>query len=128
MEDLIITLLIIGTGYYLLTKSNNNSQATQTDNNLKEDEKESYQTEIDVLTRKNKELEAEITANNQTYQTQLKQKDNEVRRVQNEVRELAKRPLKPTNSKGTQTDPETELTNTLDTLIKSIQELNNSLC
>lgn len=42
----------------------------------------------------------------------------------NQVRELVQRPAQPTNSKGTQTD---ELTNVLDTLIKDIQDLNNSL-
>ena len=124
MEDLIICLLIIGTGYYLLTKpTNNKSQSTQTDDNDSEKE-----VEIDTLTRKNNELEAQIIANNQSYQSRIREKDNEVKKLQNEIRELAKRPLKPTNSKSTQTDPETELTNTLDTLIKNIQELNNSLC
>jgi chromosome segregation ATPase len=123
MDNLIICLLIIGTGYYLLTRpTNNKSQSTQTDDDLKEKE-----IEIDTLTRKNKELEAQITANNKSYQSRIREKDNEIRRIQNEARELAKRPLKPTKNKGTQTDPETELTNTLDTLIKNVQELNNSL-
>jgi uncharacterized protein HemX len=120
MDNLIICLLIIGTGYYLLTKpTNNKSQSTQTEDDLEEKE-----VEIDTLTRKNKELEAQITANNKSYQSRIKEKDNEIKRIQNEVRELAKRPLKPTKSKGTQTDPETELTNTLDTLIKEVQEFN----
>jgi uncharacterized protein HemX len=125
MDNLIIALLIIGGGYYLLTKpTNNKSQSTQTED---DNEKEEYQTEIDTLTRKNKELEAQIVADNKSYQSRIREKDTEIKRAQNEVRELAKRPLKPTKSKGTQTDPETELTNTLDTLIKGVQELNNSL-
>jgi tRNA A37 N6-isopentenylltransferase MiaA len=120
MDNLIIALLIIGGGYYLLTKpTKNKSQTTQTDDNL--DEKE---VEIDTLTRKNKELEAQIIADNKSYQSRIKEKDNEIKRIQNEARELAKRPLKPTKSKGTQTDPETELTNTLDILIKEVQEFN----
>jgi hypothetical protein len=125
MEEIIICLLIIGTGYYLLTKSTNNnkSQPTQTD---VDSEKEDYQLEIDTLTRKNKELETQIIADNKSYQSRIKEKDNEIKRIQNEARELAKRPLKPTKSQGIQTDDK-DLENTLDNLIKGIQELNNSL-
>jgi ABC-type uncharacterized transport system involved in gliding motility auxiliary subunit len=52
---------------------------------------------------------------------------NQITNLQTQIRELVKRPLKPTNSKSIQTDSEVELTNTLDTLIKGIQELNNEL-
>ena len=69
-----------------------------------------------------KELEAEL----QTKQKQIREKDTQITKLQKEVRDLAKRPLKPTNSKGIQTiTPDNqELENTLDTLIKDIQEFN----
>jgi len=59
-------------------------------------------------------------------QKDIQQKDKQITELQSQIRELSKRPLKPTNSKSTQTS-DSELTNTLDTLIKDIQELNNSL-
>jgi predicted nucleic acid-binding Zn-ribbon protein len=68
-------------------------------------------------------LNKEITSLKQ----KIKEKDNKLTNLQSEIRDLAKRPLKPTNSKSIQTDSESELTNTLDTLIKEVQDLNNSL-
>jgi septal ring factor EnvC (AmiA/AmiB activator) len=59
-------------------------------------------------------------------QKAIQQKDQQITELQSQIRELSKRPLKPTNSKSTQTS-DSELTNTLDTLIKDIQDLNNSL-
>ncbi|CAG8698690.1 13662_t:CDS:1 [Funneliformis caledonium] len=56
----------------------------------------------------------------------IQQKDQQITELQSQIRELSKRPLKPTNSKSTQTS-DSELTNTLDILIKDIQDLNNSL-
>ena len=74
-------------------------------------------------------LEQELSAKQEQIQTLQKdqtQKNQHLTELQVQIRELVKRPLKPTNSKSTQTSDQ-ELTNTLDTLIKSIQELNNSL-
>lgn len=70
---------------------------------------------------------AELKNTNQAYQTKIKAQQSQITNLQTQIRDLVKRPLKPTNSQSTQTDSETELTNTLDTLIKNIQDLNNSL-
>src|SRR5689334_17621363 len=118
MNDLLFTALIIALlyyfFYYLPQKKSSETQtiSTQTDPFINPELKE--------LQSKNQELE-------KNYQTQIREKNAQIIKLQTEVRELVKRPLKPTKSKGTQTDPETELTNTLDTLIKDIQTLNNSL-
>ena len=56
----------------------------------------------------------------------LNKSETQITQLQTQIRDLAQRPAKPTNSKGTQTDDQ-ELTQTLDTLIKNIQELNNEL-
>lgn len=56
----------------------------------------------------------------------IKEMKGKITDLQSEIRELAKRPSKPTNSKGTQKDDE-ELEKELDNLIKSIQEMNNLL-
>jgi hypothetical protein len=60
------------------------------------------------------------------YQQKIKNQQTEITQLQTQLRELVKRPLKPTNSKGIQTEDK-ELTNTLDTLIKDIQDLNKEL-
>lgn len=83
--------------------------------------------ELAELKIKHQELTTKLKTNQQDYQNELRKKQTQITNLQSEIRDLAKRPLKPTNSKGTQTDAETELTNTLDTLIKDIQELNNEL-
>ncbi|CAI2200147.1 14429_t:CDS:1, partial [Funneliformis geosporum] len=69
------------------------------------------------------ELKAQIKQLKQDYRSEMQTKREQITNLQAQIKELAKRPLKPTNSKATQTD---ELT-TLDQLIKDIQELNNSL-
>ena|SRR5437016_1072114 len=74
----------------------------------------------------NQEL-AELKLKNQALISKNKDYQNQITSLQAEVRDLTKRPLKPTNHKSIQTDAETELTNTLDTLIKNIQDLNNTL-
>jgi predicted RNase H-like nuclease (RuvC/YqgF family) len=94
-------------------------------------EKEGVHSELSQII---KDLEKEIKAkeknilglNNSCRQLELKvkEKDHQVQELQSQMRELAKRPLKPTSSKGTQTD---ELTQVLDNLIKEVQQLNNSL-
>jgi hypothetical protein len=50
-----------------------------------------------------------------------------ITKLQTQIRELVKKPSKPTNSKSTQTDSEADLTNTLDNLIKNIQDFNREL-
>lgn len=55
---------------------------------------------------------------------QINDLKKQITHLQTQLRDLSRRPLKPTNSKGVQTD---ELTSTLDTLIKEVQDLNNSL-
>ena len=70
---------------------------------------------------------AELKSKNQALIKENKDYQSQITSLQTQIRDLVKRPLKPTNSKSTQTEAETELTNTLDTLIKNIQELNNSL-
>lgn len=118
MNDLLFTALILALlyyfFYYLPQQKSLKSQtiSTQTDPFTNPELKE--------LQSKNQELTTELKSKDKDYQTQIT-------KLQTEIRELAKRPVRPTNSKGTQTDSETELTNTLDTLIKGIQELNNSL-
>ena len=80
--------------------------------------------EIDELKRDIQQKEQTIIGLNNSYQKLEKEKVQEIKELQSQIRDLAKRPSKPTNSKGTQTD---ELTTTLDNLIKDIQDLNNSL-
>jgi len=76
------------------------------------------------LNRSYEKLETQKKQELDNLKQQLKEKSTQITKLQSEIRDLAKRPSKPTNSKSTQTD---ELTNTLDTLIKDIQDLNNSL-
>jgi len=79
-----------------------------------------------VIEKDKKELE-ELKLKNQALVSKNKDYQNQITSLQTQIRDLAKRPLKPTNSKTTQTDSDAELTNTLDNLIKEIQNLNNSL-
>jgi len=132
MSNILFTALIIALLYYFFyylphqkqlvsnpnpTTKLTQSQFTQTDPILS--------TELQEAKSQIHSLATELKTNREDYQTKLAQKDNEITNLQKEVRELAKRPLKPTNSKQTQTD--SDLENTLDNLIKDIQELNNSL-
>jgi len=79
-----------------------------------------------------KELDNLKKAITQKHQTIIgldkKNTDNlkTIQELQAQIRELVKRPSKPTNSKSTQTENK-DLENTLDTLIKDIQALNNEL-
>jgi peptidoglycan hydrolase CwlO-like protein len=82
-------------------------------------------TQTEQLTDK-KEL-AELKTKHQALVSKNKDYQSQITSLQTQIRELVKRPCQPTNSKSTQTESETELTNTLDTLIKEIQNLNNSL-
>lgn len=140
MNNLLFTALIITLIYYFFyylpsqKKLNTtdpdplltHSQFTQTEPTQKDNK------ELDDLKKDIQQKEKTIIGLNNSYEkleTKTKSEiDNlkkQIKELQTQVRDLAKRPLKPTNSKGTQTD---ELTNTLDTLIKDIQELNNELC
>ena len=128
MNDLLFYALIIALLYYFFiylpqqkqiepTKPLTHSQFTQTTNPdpiIKDDSK------LAELKTKNQQLEKD-------YQTRIKAQETQIRQLQTQIRDLAKRPLKPTNSQSVQTEAATELTNTLDTLIKNIQDLNNSL-
>jgi hypothetical protein len=86
--------------------------------NLKQQLKEKDE-ELTLVKQKNQELV-------QDYRQEMQTKREQITSLQAQIRDLTKRPLKPTNSKFTQTDDKS-LENTLDTLIKDIQELNNSL-
>jgi septal ring factor EnvC (AmiA/AmiB activator) len=80
--------------------------------------------ELDKLKQQIKVKDKEKQELEKDYQTRIKDKEKQVTNLQSEIRDLAKRPVKPNQDKATQTD---ELTNALDTLIKDIQNLNNSL-
>ncbi len=128
MNNLLFTALLLVLLYYFfyylpqqkqisnppLTKPLTHSQSTQT-NPILEDSPE-----LAELKTKNQALEKD-------YQSKLKEQKVQITQLQTQIRDLAQRPLPPTNSKSTQTETETELTSTLDTLIKNIQDLNNSL-
>jgi hypothetical protein len=111
------------------------SQFTQTDPILIENEVSTKQSkEIDELKKDISQKEQTIIVLNNSYdkleansKNEIDNLKNQITNLQSQIRDLVKRPLKPTNSKGTQTENK-DLENTLDTLIKDIQELNNSLC
>ena len=128
MNHLLFTALLVALIYYFfyylphqkainpsLTKPLTHSIFTQTNPNPIKDS-----SELEELTTKHQALE-------KNYQAKIKAQASQITQLQTQLRELAKRPCKPTNSKSTQTEAETELTNTLDTLIKEIQDFNNTL-
>jgi len=123
MDNLLFTALIIALLYYFFYYLPNQEKVNQPISISRSVQTDSFSDEkaqeIINLKNKNQQLETEL-------KTKIKEKDNEIKRIQNEARELAKRPLKPTNSKGIQVNDQ-ELENTLDNLIKNIQTLNNSL-
>ncbi|CAI2182451.1 11658_t:CDS:1 [Funneliformis geosporum] len=137
MNDLLFYLTILALLYYFfyyqpshkklnttnppLTKPLTHSQFTQT---------EPFQIdnpELAELKIKNQTLETKLETNQQVYQSKINEQQTHITNLQGQLRELVTRPLKPTNSKTTQTDSATDLTKTLDTLIKDIQALNNEL-
>jgi hypothetical protein len=151
MNNLLFTALIIALLYYFFYYLPNKkqltnppltqSQFTQTEptQTIKNDEPgmikfpsaESISESEVKLAQEKATLEKDIVQKEQTIiglnnsYNKLEQKTTQqIKELQSQVRELVKRPSKPTNSKGTQTD---ELTTTLDALIKDIQELNNEL-
>ena len=138
MTNLLFTALIIALLYYffyylpsqkklahpILTPT----QFTQTDpiqtnsesEEVKELKKDISQKEWTIIGLNNSYEKLETKKNDE-----IKQLKNQITNLQAQIRELVKRPLKPTNSKSIQTD--SDLESTLDTLIKDIQQLNNSL-
>ena len=123
MNDLLFTALTIATLYYFLVYLPEQKKLTFSESKAVQTETIEDK-ELDELKTKNQELATELQTKENSYQQKVREKDQQITKLQTEIRELVKRPLKPTNSKGIQTDPETELTNTLDTLIKDIQEFN----
>ena len=121
MNHLLFTALLLALLYYFcyylphqkainpsLTKPLTHSQFTQTDSIKDSPELAELKSKNQALIKENKDYQSQITS------------------LQTQIRDLAKRPLKPTNSKSTQTDNQ-DLESTLDTLIKDIQDLNKSL-
>jgi hypothetical protein len=141
MNNLLFTALIIALLYYFFyylpqqKKLNPNStnlthsQFTQTEPTLiKNDEPGMIKGPSAIPDPQEiKKLAAEKQALEKDYQQKVKDQQTQITNLQSQIRDLVKRPLKPTNSKSTQTDSDEDLTNTLDTLIKNIQELNNEL-
>ena|SRR6185437_131562 len=145
MNNLLFTALLILLIYYffyhlphqkqlLSNPTLTPSQFTQTDPILIENKVSTKQSkEIDELKKAISQKEQTIIGLNNSYdklENKTKQEianlKNQITNLQSELRELVKRPLKPTQTKSIQTD--SDLENTLDTLIKDIQALNNSLC
>jgi hypothetical protein len=143
MNNLLFTALIIALLYYffyylpsqkkLTNPPLTQSQFTQTEPDPITINKESPST-VDFPSaqfvpdpQEIKKLEAEKQALEKDYQQKVKDQQTQITNLQAQIRDLVKRPLKPTNSKSIQTDEEKDLTNTLDTLIKNIQALNNEL-
>ena len=133
MNNLLFTALIITLIYYFFyylpqqkkLVSNpilTHSQFTQTNPILTENNQE----ELDNLKQQLKTKDEKQQELEKNYHTKLSETQTQVTKLQSEIRELVKRPLKPTHSKSTQTDNQ-DLENTLDTLIKDIQALNNEL-
>src|SRR5947209_1638594 len=107
MNDLLFTVLILVLLYYFFyylpsqKYLDKQSTSTQTD--------PFTNPELTDLQNKNQELVTELNSKDKNYQSQIREKNTQITKLQTEIRELVKRPLKPTNSKAIQTDPETEL-------------------
>ena len=138
MNNLLFTALLIALLYYffyylpqqkklIANPPLKHNQFTQTEPTLIQNQA------IDNLKKDIQQKERTITGLNNSYNKletkknqELEDLKNQITNLQTQIRELVKRPLKPTNSKSIQTEDK-ELTNALDTLIKGIQELNNEL-
>jgi chromosome segregation ATPase len=141
MNNLLFTALIIALIYYFFyylpqqKKITNphptkltHTQATQTEElerTITDNEPGMINCPGPQFTIDSQELE-ELKKDIQQKETKLSEAQTQITKLQSEIRDLVKRPLKPTNSKSTQTDNK-DLENTLDTLIKNIQQLNNEL-
>ena len=136
MNNLLFTALILVLLYYFFyylpqqKKLTNQpltnltqSQFTQTDPTLIQNQA------IDELKKDITQKDQTIIGLNNSYEKLDKKNTDNLKTIQElqaQIRELVKRPSKPTNSKSTQTENK-DLENTLDTLIKDIQALNNEL-
>jgi hypothetical protein len=138
MNDLLFYALLIALIYYFffyLPQQKKLSNSTQPSPifNTKETQTEPFpknipnSEEIKELKKDIAQKEQTITGLNNSYEKLEQKKAQQITELQTQIRELVKRPLKPTNSKNIQTDSEENLTEVIDTLIKNIQELNNSL-
>src|SRR4051812_7209181 len=100
MNDLLFTALILALLYYFFYYLPEQKQlktqtiSTQTDSFTNP--------ELLELQSKNQSLTTEL----KTKSKEIKTKDTQITQLQSEIRELVKRPLKPTNSKHTQTNEE----------------------
>ncbi|CAI2198134.1 9996_t:CDS:2, partial [Funneliformis geosporum] len=136
MNNLLFAALLIALLYYFLVYLPAQKKLTA---NLPLQHNQQTQTEplTDEKALEIAELKSKIKQLKQDYRSEMQTKREQITKLQSEIRDLAKRPAKPTNSKTTQTDSEkegvyselsqTDLTKTLDTLIKDIQALNNEL-
>ena len=128
MNNLLFTALIIALLYYFFyylphqKKLLTNPHPTKLTHSIftQTDPDPTLQTELDLERTKRQELEKQ----EKDYQKQIREKNSQITSLQTQIRELVKRP---TNSKETQTEEPKDLEKTLDTLIKNIQDLNNSL-
>jgi|ERR1043166_3386855 hypothetical protein len=128
MNNLLFTALIIALIYYffyyrpsqkkLANSPLKHNGTTQTD--------ELDTDELAELKKYNQQKENTIIGLNKSYKKLETKKNKEINELQRQISELVKRPLKPTNSKSVQTNDK-DLANTLNTLIKDIQELNQEL-
>jgi predicted nuclease with TOPRIM domain len=142
MNNILFIVLILAILYYYyhhqkklaLTQSTRpltHTQSTQTDPDPSLTQLKTKYSEIntkhdDLLKFSQKFLKQVGYNSYQDLEAGVKEMKSKITDLQKETRELAKRPLKPTNSKGTQKD-DGELEKNLDELIKSIQELNNQI-
>ena len=132
MNDLLFyTLLIALIYYFFFYRPQKKLNANLPLKPNKETQTETIPTEtttkeIERLKKDIEQKERTIIGLNNSYEKLATKKNQQIQDLQAQIRELVKRPLKPTNSKSTQTDDKV-LTQTLDTLIKDIQTLNNSL-
>jgi peptidoglycan hydrolase CwlO-like protein len=140
MNNFLFIAIIIAILYYYYTQKKSSStsiplkplthsQSTQTNPDLQltqlQSERDNLQTELDKTKQQVKDfLKVVGYASYVELENGIKEMRTKITDLQKQTRELAKRPLKPTNSKGTQTN---ELEKELDELIKNIQDLNNSL-
>src|SRR5581483_6132405 len=127
MNDLLfctlLALLLYYFFYYLPTQKARPTLKPTTLNQTTQTEPTHYEPNlIENLQKDIHQKEQTIIGLNNSYEKLDQKTSQQIKELQAQVRELVKRPS--TSSKSTQTD---ELTNTLDTLIKDIQELNSSL-
>jgi len=133
MNNLLFTCLIIALlyyfCYYLPSQKKLNPDPTKLTHSVftQTDPTQTYESEeIKELKKDIQQKEQTIIGLNDSYNKLETKKNNEIDNLKNEISELVKRPLKPTNSKSIQADDK-DLENILDTLIENVQALNNEL-